>query len=307
MKTNTKIPEIYILGAPKCGTTSLYSLLVKRDDVYASSIKEPAFFAKDMPKARITNTEQAYESLYENAGKLKTVDASTVYFYSNLAVTEILKYKPDAKFMIILRSPVEMVVSLYHQQRLSLHEPEKTFERAWDDSDRRMLGAWKSIHNYPHAVSYKEAGLLGKYVAQIAKIVPNENLHIIFLEDLKSNFRKTYIEILEFLGLPDDGCDSIGVKNAASERRFRFLFWFFISSSGPLGPIKHVIKRVFKLQNTWLITKIYKITTKPLIKKRPISSKTLADVQSEFSDDLNKLENLLNRSLMHWRKHDLSE
>jgi len=294
-------PEIYLLGAPKCGTTAMYDNLIKHPGIGEANLKEPAYFASDLPNARVIEDERQYLKLYAGRGHHLVIDASTTYFYSQQAIGAILKQRPDAKFLIILRNPADMVFSLHNQQRLSLHEPEADFSVAWDDSDRRWAGGWQKMHHVPPVVCYKQAGKLGHYVSAIKDQLPNDQLHIMLLEDFRSDFRGTYTRLLEFLRLPDDGRTEWTVSNPASERKFRRLYRFFLSSYGPMGPVKRAKKRIFGLQNTQMMQKLDSASVRPMAEKKRLKGEMRERVLAHYEEDIIRLEQLLGRSLQHWR------
>jgi len=90
-------PNLFILGAPKSGTTSLYAYLQKHPDIYFPHVKEPHYFAKDLP-SRISNnivTESDYLSLFKSAYNYKYIgEASVWYLYSDLAIEHIINFNP---------------------------------------------------------------------------------------------------------------------------------------------------------------------------------------------------------------------
>mgnify|MGYP006274071187 FL=1 len=126
------IPDFFIIGAPKCGTTALFKYLEDNPDIFLPPVKEPDFFATDMNMANDIKTAEEYTALFDKASsKLKTGEASVWYLYSKQAVSEIIRLKPDAKFIAMVRNPVEMFQSLHAQALYTQFEKEKTPEKAW--------------------------------------------------------------------------------------------------------------------------------------------------------------------------------
>lgn len=296
-------PRIFLVGAPKCGTTSLYDALARHPAVRGGRLKEPAFFANDFPAAQIIDTRDAYHENYREAAcdGATGIDGSTTYFYSDAAVPNILRQCPAAKFVIVLRPPAEMVFSLFLQQRFSQHEPEKDFEAAWNDHERRWRGGWKGLHRFPHPVCYREAGRLGQYTHRLAGVIPPERLRIVLLEDLKADFRATWRDLLEFLDLPDDGQQKLGLSNPATERRFGGFSRIVLSSHGPLGAIKRALKKRFGFQNTKLMQMAGSLTSKTISDKPALPAPMEAQLVRYFADEVTQLEQMLGRDLSHWR------
>ena len=112
-----KKPNFFIIGAPKCGTTSLANWLAEHPRVFFSDTKEPHFFCTDGYTG--VKTLKQYEKLFEDAKPhhLAVGEGSTHYLFSKVAVPNILVYNPDARFIVCLRNPVDMAPSL-HSERL---------------------------------------------------------------------------------------------------------------------------------------------------------------------------------------------
>lgn len=126
-----KKPNFFIIGAPKCGTTSLAAWLAEHPQIFMSPIKEPQFFNKDVgfPMKSL----QAYEKLFKDAssGHIAVGEATVLYLYSKVAVRNILDYNPDAKFIVCLRNPVDMAYSLHEQWFFNGIEDIEDFKEAW--------------------------------------------------------------------------------------------------------------------------------------------------------------------------------
>jgi len=132
-----KLPNFFIVGAAKSGTTSLYHHLCQHLDVFMSPVKEPHYFSRDVGvrsfkaddtksifanlrgyidfilKSRfyILNFEK-YKRLFSNVKNEKAIgEASVSYLVSKVAAEEIYKFNPDAKIIIILRNPVKRAFS----------------------------------------------------------------------------------------------------------------------------------------------------------------------------------------------------
>src|SRR6056297_204893 len=101
-KHNIKKPNFFIIGAPKCGTTSMARYLGEHPDIFFSDPKEPNFFNTDFSeKIRITTEIKEYLKLFQGADKYRRVGEGTVwYFFSKEAILYILKFNPEAKFIL---------------------------------------------------------------------------------------------------------------------------------------------------------------------------------------------------------------
>src|SRR5699024_1670894 len=111
---NLKRPNFFILGAPKCGTSSMYEWLAEHPQIYMSPVKEPNFYNSDsnLTSAR---SKKEYLKLFESAAASHKVigEASIMYMYSKEAVLNIEEDLDKPKYLVLLRDPVEMAVSYY--------------------------------------------------------------------------------------------------------------------------------------------------------------------------------------------------
>ncbi|QYO62225.1 sulfotransferase family protein [Leptolyngbya sp. 7M] len=113
-------PNFFIIGLPRCGTTSLSYYLRSHPDVFFPEplFKEPHFFSPDVYPQQI-KTEAEYLKIFERANNAKRIgEASVFYIFSDFARENIQRFNPEAKIIIIIRQPVEFMISL-HQKRNS--------------------------------------------------------------------------------------------------------------------------------------------------------------------------------------------
>ena len=136
-----KKPNFFILGAPKCGTTSLAHWLALHPQIFVSPVKEPFYFNTD-DQARVRFSFREYEALFAGAGAehVAVGEASTWYLHSAVAVTAILNYSDRPKFIVMVRNPVEMAYSLHEQEIFSGQENEPIFRKAWSLQGQREKG-----------------------------------------------------------------------------------------------------------------------------------------------------------------------
>lgn len=208
-------PALFLIGAPKCGTTSLADWLAGHPDIDMARPKEPGFHAPDVASSPAARTREAYLALFPPPapGRLRG-EASTSYLRSRLAVPRILAERPDARFVVCLRNPVEMAPSVHGQLVRSGREPIADFETAWAMQARRRSAPVRRHpgHN-PDDWQYAEMCRLGAQVAALLERAPRAQVHFVFLDDLKAAPRATYARVLAFAGLPDDGRSSFPVLN----------------------------------------------------------------------------------------------
>ncbi|MBI1391355.1 MAG: hypothetical protein GC152_01315 [Alphaproteobacteria bacterium] len=178
-------PNFFIVGAPKCGTTSLYHWLRERPDVFLPfahdrywRFKEPYRFCPDLvaPPHRVEADE--YERMFDQAGDAPhRGDASAIHLLSDEAAGRIRNYAPDARIIICLRHPAEFLVAWWRDCLYWGHDDEIDFERAIDPArDARALPArcW-----YPKAVDYRRAARLSLHVRRFLDAFPASQVHFV--------------------------------------------------------------------------------------------------------------------------------
>jgi sulfotransferase family protein len=133
-------PNFFILGAPKCGTTSLARWLGDHPNIFMAPQKEPHFFNTDDRRGVATLVE--YEDLFRNAQRehVAVGEASVWYLSSSQAVRNILQYNPNARFIVMVRNPIEMAPALHGEMLISGLECIKDFSRAWNAQEERRQG-----------------------------------------------------------------------------------------------------------------------------------------------------------------------
>lgn len=106
-----KVPNLFIIGAPKSGTTSVAYGLSAHPEIYMPKSKEPRYFDAhvyyDNPEDYPFKSVEEYLRLYCDCGPENRylIDASVLNMYSKESIDRILELSPDAKFLIMLRDP----------------------------------------------------------------------------------------------------------------------------------------------------------------------------------------------------------
>ena len=200
-----KKPNLFIIGAQKCGTTSLHSYLSAHPDIFMSRNKEPLYFSQDdLPLTCCVNSIQSYENLFVDAGPQHKIvgEASTLYLYSQEAVKNILVYSPDAKFIVMLRNPIDMSYS-HHNQMLKENKTNVVdFETAWNQQDDLASSHASLLLPCPSLMQYGKMSKLGEQMERLYKLVSKERVFVILYDDFKANTKEVYEGVLNFLNLP---------------------------------------------------------------------------------------------------------
>lgn len=213
-----KKPNLFLVGAPKSGTTAISEYLRGHPQVFFSALKEPNFFCTDFsPDFRACTRLDQYLRLFTEGGNQAVVaEGSVTYLFSETAVANVLRFNPEAKFVVCLRNPVDLVVSLHRQQLNNLEEDQEDFAIAWGLQEERKKGRYLPADNREvKLLYYRDWGLLGKQVHRLFQLVPEGQRHVILFDDIRRDAYGVYRNLLKFLGIPDDGREKFEVVNAA--------------------------------------------------------------------------------------------
>ncbi|MAG72697.1 hypothetical protein CL620_00145 [archaeon] len=215
-----KIPNVFIAGAPKSGTTSLYNLLVQHPDVFTPTEREPNYFCQDVnnsvntfQKVRFynkwfyynhTTSYKKYLQLYEKwkTEKVGLDGSSGRYLYSKEAAAKIAKANPDAKIIIMIREPIAFLRSLHSHFVSHFSEHITDFSTALDAEEDRKLGKKISPGSKcPAQQYYDDMARFSEQIIRFQQHFPPEQIKIILLDDFKNDMQSVYNDLLLFLEL----------------------------------------------------------------------------------------------------------
>lgn len=284
------LPNLFVVGAPKCGTTSLVRWLAAHPDVYFPALKEPHYFNTD-DRHRNVRSLESYRRLYRRARPHHHAigDASVWYLSSRRAVGNILRTCRDARFIVMLRSPLEMAPSLHQQNLYGLYEDVEDFAEAWGRQEqRRRGGSIPATCRDPRHLLYGDACRLGMQMQELLERVDRQRMMWVFLDDLKSSPRVVYGQVLQFLELPDDGRASFEIYNAAKSHRSRAL--------GRLIRLGSRTKRSLGITRSFGLDRAnVKASPRP-----PLRAETRAMLRDYFAADVRQLGSVTGRNLSGW-------
>ena len=290
-----KKPNLFIIGAPKCGTTALAKWLSDRPEIYFSPVKEPHYFSEEY---RLTPGIERYEALFETANPAvhKWVgEASVWYLFSTSAVRSILEYSPDARFIVMLRDPLDMAPSMHEQQRFNGNEEVDDFEKALGLSDRRQrgegVGVWKG-YVAPQHLAYLHCCSLGWQVRRLLEVVPSNKVHFVVFDDLSADPANTYSQVLGFLGLSVDGKADFAKVNTAKRRASPLLDKLVLRAAAMKCRLGIGVRfRILSGIRRWNVVHH---------QRPPLSRELREKMASHFRNDVALLGNLIGRDFSHW-------
>ena len=311
------LPNFFLAGAPKTGTTSLYYYLKQHPDIYMSPVKEPCFFASEMraenfspefstairqssqnlvkylegpmsgpsPGGIVTERDD-YLKLFKNVGTEKAIgEASVCYLWSATAPAHIHAEIPQAKIVLILRDPAERAFSQYLQYAVSgllTHSFRRHVELCLRN-EAPTLGLVRPFLEY---------GLYYEQVKRYLDLFSSNNVRIYIHETAWQNPASLLRDLFGFLGV--DFSVKVDTSKRALERRApkSMLIQHLMKKTG----LSHRIKKVLptSLQGN-LRSALFK--QKQSLRLDPDDRRY---IQEHYRADIQGLSSLLKRDLGAW-------
>jgi hypothetical protein len=308
------VVDFFIVGAAKCGTTTLADYLAEHPGVCFSPIKEPNYFAadirpekfskafkqnlgksvdeyfeKDFPSARqiaFVQKESDYERLFSPCeGKQIKGEASTSYLYSEAAAEEIFRHNPKAKIVYILRNPLERLRSHYGMAlkygfvKGSLMEEVKIdmarVEKGWGVSEL-----------------FVELGLYAEQIERYHRLFPKEQILALRFEDLKTNPQQVYRQLCDFLEIDFQEGKS-EASNPSGRSRMPGLN-YLLTQWG----IKKAVARLLPDFVSRRMKKLYYTS----VNLPPLSEEEKAFLAALYEDNIKRTSTISGLQLDHWLK-----
>jgi hypothetical protein len=311
------LPNFFIVGAAKAGSTSLYHYLDQHPQVYMSPIKEPCYFASEVrpenfdvefkvhAQRGVVDTQryirgpmcekrfgglvtewEDYIGLFRNVkDEIAIGEASVSYLWSKLAAANIQSRIPKAKIIIVLRNPADRAFSEYHhvltegRTRSSFHE----YIRAGLRSKSEKVGA---------LYDFLECGLYYEQVKRYLDLFPGDNIRVYFYEDYVAQFPLLWRDVLDFLQIDNSFFPDTSLRHlepriprmvSASYVLRKYGIWPRLTKLSPKA-IRPILKNVAFRRRSSLV----------------MNSRDKQSLISFYQEDIRKLSALLNRDLSGW-------
>lgn len=312
------LPNFFIVGTVKAGTTSLYNYMKQHPDVYMSPIKEPHYFSKDirckdfnkdyrehfcfdmkkyLSKSKLQERHQTfieewndYIELYREVKNEKIIGESSVgYLYSRVAAKGIRDTIPHAKIVVILRDPIERAFSHFVGDFKNGVLESSDFIKEVKKDHGSIDKGWGKTH------LYIEIGLYYEQVKRYINIFRRNQVNVYLFDDFKNNPDGVLNDLFKFLNIDTQvKINSIKIYNKATSPRFRKFdkMLNYIGTRRNLSKflpdnLKEKLKKTyFNDKNKVVITQEYRKCLLPY-----------------FEQDIDKLAKLIDRDLSHWKKH----
>lgn len=280
---------IFIVGAPKAGTTSLHYYLNEHPEILMSAVKEPDFFLeKEITDLGLyygttaIDTSERYHNLFSDKKDEKIFGESSVsYLYYPEVPKRIKEYNTEAKIIIMLRNPVDRAFSHYlMDSRLGLF------------SDK-----FEDVFNKKEGLKFQQYFLLGNYYEQVKRYFDEfskENVHIIWYSDFKKDAEQEVQKAFKFMDV-DSSC-KVNFKTVHNS--------FFMPKGKIIRKIYSIVwlRKLLLFLFPFTLVTFIKSTFFTKGKKPKITNESRKIFTEYYLDDICKLEELLSINLSEWKK-----
>lgn len=299
MAAENRKPNFFVVGAAKCGTTSMYNYLLQHPDIFMTSHKETYYFGKDIDiKGRVRNLEK-YMSLFSEARDEKWVgEATPWYVTSATAATEIKQFSPDAAILITIRSPQSYINSLHLQMVNAADEDILDLREALRAEPDRAAG--KRICkgcSFPFSIQYRRAARFSEQIERYFDVFGRDRVMVVLLDEIRTDPIKATQKVYEFLEIDAGFQPQIEVHNPSRDLSSLDLRLKRFASQNPW--FRKLVRRSPKS----LLAGYRKITSnwfKP-IREKSVASDIQDELREEFIPEIEALERLLDRDLSAWK------
>jgi len=301
--SNLKYPNVFVLGVPRAGTTSIHYAFSSRADISVSSTKEPGYLhycsgavrnfsgpGDNVATIRKVQDYADYVSLFDWDRKF-VVDVTPSYFSDREALSNIAEKCQSPKVIVILRDPVDRAFSHYSKFK-SLGRETLPFLDALTVGVERVSEGWNYNWDYVQQSSY--SGNLQFCRDQFGA----DNVHVVFYNDIVNDSAGELTSMLEFLGADAEGDLQLQKTNLSGEYKsglHKFCFDLIDSYKYRLRKIlpTAVLKRILPY--------FHRVKSNVTVKNESLSDADRKAAIAFFAEDIASLEKLVGRDLNAWK------
>lgn len=307
------MPNFFIVGAQRAGTTNLYHLLQQHPQIFMSAMKEPGYFhwvdhpdGVRWPNGAVTrpgiHDEDEYLRLFSRVTNEKTIgEASSIYLDSPNAAYRIRGALPHAKILVLLRNPVDRAYSAYNLLRRNGREPLEDFDEALRMEPARIAG------NFSQNFFYVRRGLYPRHLTAWYSTFPPDQIRVHLFDDLVADPVKVCKDIYRYLEVDGDFCPDIRKQDSIKRNESG------VPDSGVIARVRRLLlnpvgaPRLKSMVPTALRLRLHDgarrmIGTMGLRKPREIPADCRARLNAIYREDIQSLQDLLGRDLSQWMR-----
>jgi hypothetical protein len=309
VKQILQFPDFFVVGAPRCGTTSICRYLARNPQICFSRPKEPHYFSRLNHDPSPDELERDYLGRFFShcAEPHKAMgEGSVSYLYLPGVLERIKHFNPDVRFIVLIRNPLAMLPSYHLRMQFLLQEDEPDFTRAWELEPSRERG-----ENVPkrcldsRLLMYRQVAKFGVQIERLFDLVGRDQSHVIVFDDLKADSLGVYRRILEFINVDYDGQTEFERRYESQMYRYRWLQRLLFVPATSSGKTFETLQQRARKYNAdgsrrpgfiKRVTKLNKVPMSPA----PLKPQMAEVVRETLRPDIMHLSRLLNRDLSYW-------
>ncbi|MBN1557185.1 MAG: sulfotransferase [Lentisphaerae bacterium] len=302
MKT-VRIPDFFLVGAPKCGTTSLHTYLSQHPQIFMARMRGSNHFAADLLRRDDRwRDRKRYLRLFRTVREKKRIgEASVYYMLSRKAAEEIHRFSPRAAILIMVRNPIDVIPSYHAQMVYDGNEPLQDLEAALDAEEARRRGDRLPVHiRFPQKLFYREIATFSDAIARYRQEFGRQQVRVIVYDEFSRNTTTCYRDTLRFLSVDDRFKPEFPVvnphKRVRSEMLCRVLSGVHLNSprARRLVPVS-----VRLAGRRFLRTLQMRVNTRH-VPRPQLAPHLRTRLEHECAEEIGRLSALLNRDLSEW-------
>jgi hypothetical protein len=297
-------PDVFIVGAPRCGTTSMWRYLGEHPDIYMSPRKEPWFFCRDLRFSDpVPPTLDAYLAYFAAArDQTRVGEASAWYLFSREAAAAIKAFNPTARIIVMLRDPVAVMHSLHELHVYAGTEDITDFAEALRAEPERQQGRrLPRLGNPLEALVYHDVPRYAEQLERYLTAFGRDRVHIIVYDDLEADPDRVGQEVLRFLDVRNDHGGRLRVLNEGGRAVRQRWLWTLVRHPPAWlrWSVQHALPSHALRSHLLGTAKRLNTRAKP---RAPLDPTLQRRLRQTFVPEVERLSALIDRDLTHWTR-----
>ncbi|MCS3635876.1 hypothetical protein GGP57_003217 [Salinibacter ruber] len=285
-----------IVGAQKCGTTSLIEYLSRHPCVCSHEQTEFTYFLGQ--EQYEWGYERAFDTYFDHCPEDREIFGKHVMvMYSDEAVNRLHKHNPGCQVVILLRDPVERAYSAFWHARRIGEETLERFEEALAAEQQRIQNdGWEARRQ----CAYVQNGLYHEPVSHVLNTFGDKNVLVFTSEELLSRPREVCSEVFEHCGMKEHRVNTAPKMNTSKRARSELLARGQAWLLDPGNPLKRILRRVLPVRFLQRVSRLLRSANETSFDRPAMNPETRRSLVEAFRPHNQKLSRLIDKDLSAW-------
>lgn len=291
-------PNFFIVGAPKSGTTALYTWLRKNPAIFMPSLKEPKFFAADIchHQRRVTTLPE-YLALFKEARVNVIGEASTCYLASRRAPFAIREFCPEARIIVLIRNPVDVMQAQHSERMFAGSEHISDFAMALDSQVTRKWRSGRFRGERVMRSDYRELVRFSEQIERYFDVFGRDCVHVAIYDDLARDPQSVCENVLRFLRVSQSTKCGFQVINANKQVRSVIVQDLL---RRPPGLVRKIVRTLLPAEVRHVVGTSFHRLNVEVTPRQALEQSFRQRLLIECKPDIQRLCSVLNRDLSNW-------